>query len=444
MTSPNSDSRPASAGKGKRFFSIAAVAVLVLGAGGYGGVKYVRNLAYESTDNAFVEGVVVRVSPRTLGPVVRVAVQDNQHVAAGDLLVEIDSKDIQVQLDAARAALKGAESRLQFAQVEVGTVRKTAAAAVEVNRKGVQADEAAVETAKVRFSAARGMLEQAKTHLTAAEAGVAQARAADDAAEAEAQRTGKDLERYEKVFKEGGITPSQFDLFTTTARSAAAARVAAQSRIAAAEAQVVEAKAAIGTAEENVRQAESGIKEKQVVAEQAKARLAATDVAAESLAKAEAERDRAASDVEQLKAQVRQAELNLSYTRVVAPQAGTVTKKSVEVGDYVRPGQALLGLVADEKWIVANFKETQLERVKSGQTVDVRVDAYPDVSLKGRVDSIQRGTGSRFSLLPAENATGNYVKVVQRVPVKIILDGPIPAEAPLSLGMSVIPYVRVK
>jgi len=255
-------------------------------------------------------------------------VQDNQHVAAGNLLVEIDSKDIQAQLDGARAALKGAEARLQSAQVEVATVRKTAAAAVEVNRKGVQAGEAAVETARIRRSAAQS---NAGAGTDASDRGHGRSGAGEggaDAAEAEASRTRKDLERYEKVFKDGGITPSQFDLFATAARSAAAATWQPE-RIAAAEAQVVEAKAAIQTAEETVRQADSQIKETQIVADQAKARLTASDVAP-SLWPSRGRARSSRHTVEQLKAQVRQAELNLSYTRVVAPQRAGGPRKSVE------------------------------------------------------------------------------------------------------------------
>jgi membrane fusion protein (multidrug efflux system) len=409
---------------------IAIVVLAVLVAGGVGFRRFVHHLSYEDTDNAFVEGIVVHVSPRVPGPVVKVAVRDNQHVAAGDLLVEIDSKDIQTRLDGVRAALKGAESRLQSAQVDVDTVRKTAKAAVDAERGGVQAAEASVETAKVSIAAAQSMLAQARTHLTAAKAGA-------DASEAEATRAKKDLDRYENVFKNGGIPQAQLDGYATVARSTAAGQVAAEARVA-------EAEAGIAAAEDAVRQTESQIRTAEAVAGQARSRLTASNVADERLAKVEAEKDRAAADVEQLKAQVRQAELDLSYARVTAPQSGTVTKKSVEEGDYVRPGQALIGLVADEKWVVANFKETQLQHMKPGQDVEIHVDAYPGTSFKGKVDSIQRGTGSRFSLLPSENATGNYVKVVQRVPVKITLEGPIPSETPLSLRMSVVPYVKVK
>jgi membrane fusion protein (multidrug efflux system) len=429
MTTPSPSPLPA-AKRSKRRVLIAVGVLAVLVAGVFGVRKFVHSLSYEDTDNAFIEGIVVRVSPRVPGPVVRVAVKDNQHVAAGDLLVEIDAKDIQNHLDGVRAALKGAESRLQSAQVDVDTVRKTAKAAVDAVRGGVEAAEASLETARVGFAASQSMLAQARTHLTAAKAKA-------EATGAEAVRAKKDLERYQNVYQSGGIPQAQLELIATAAQSASSAKVAA-------DAQVTEAEAAIATAEDAVHQAESQVRVAEAVAGQARSRLAASDIADEQLAKSEAERNRSAADVEQLKAQVRQAELDLSYTRVAAPQAGTVTKKSVEEGDFVRPGQPLIGLVADEKWVVANFKETQLEHMKPGQDVEIHVDAYPAASFKGKVDSIQRGTGSRFSLLPSENATGNYVKVVQRVPVKITLEGSIPAETPLSLGMSVVPYVKVK
>jgi membrane fusion protein (multidrug efflux system) len=252
------------------------------------------------------------------------------------------------------------------------------------------------------------------------------------------------LGRYEALYKTGGITASQLDQYAAIARATAAALKAAQRRIAVAQAQAAEANAGVKTAEDMVRVAESQVKEAQAMAGEAQGRFAGVDIAEERLAGAEAQKTLASADVERLRAEVAQAELDLSYTRICAAQAGTVTKKSVEVGDYVRPGQAILGIVADEKWVVANFKESQLQHMKLGQPVSIRVDAYPGVALSGHVDSVQKGTGARFSMLPSENATGNYVKVVQRVPVKIVFDGPLPPDCPLSLGMSVVPEVEVK
>jgi membrane fusion protein (multidrug efflux system) len=150
------------------------------------------------------------------------------------------------------------------------------------------------------------------------------------------------------------------------------------------------------------------------------------------------------AEIEQARAAVQQAELELSYTTIVAPEAGRITRKSVEAGAYVQVGQALLAVVSDDLWIVANFKETQLTNMTPGQPVEISVDAYPHALFKGHVDSIQAGTGAHFSLLPPENATGNYVKVVQRVPVKIVFDAPPDPQHALAPGMSVVPEVKIR
>jgi membrane fusion protein (multidrug efflux system) len=167
--------------------------------------------------------------------------------------------------------------------------------------------------------------------------------------------------------------------------------------------------------------------------------------AAESeVALSEAGVETAAAGVQQAEARLQQAELNLSYTKIVAPRSGRVTGRTVQLGNYVQPGQALLTLVPDEMWVIANFKETQLTDLRPGQAADVRVDAYPNRKFKGHVDSLQAGSGAQFSLLPPENAVGNYVKVVQRIPVKIVFDEPLPPDLDIAPGMSVVPQVRVK
>jgi len=352
---------------------------LVLGAalvagGVYGVGRYLDARHYETTDNAFIEGRAVAVSPRVSGHVLRVHISDNQHVAAGDLLVELDPNDFESRAVEARGALSAAQAKVSAAQAALATIHTTAPAIVEQGRSGVASAEAALQ-----------------------------------AVEAEARRAASDLARYEALFKAGGITASQLDTYRSVATATEANRMAAEKRVA-----------------------------------EAQAALAAVDVAAERIAQAEAEVARAQGEVTEKQARVRQAELDVSYTRLYAPEAGTVTKKAVEPGVYVRTGQGLFALVADEKWVVANFKETQLKDMRVGQMVEARIDAYPTLRLEARVESIQRGTGARFSLLPAENATGNYVKVVQRVPVKLVFTAPPPADLPLSLGMSVEPKVRVR
>ncbi len=258
--------------------------------------------------------------------------------------------------------------------------------------------EAKLAAAKAQQAAAVSRREQAKAQLAAGEAGVEQARAGLVAAEAEAARTQADLKRYQSV-ESRAVARSQVDAAETQARSAAAQAEVARAKIAAAEAQVGLAKAGLQTA---------------------------------------------AADIAQCEAATRQAELNLSYTRITAPDDGRVTKRAVEEGAYVQPGQALMAVVSHRLWVIANFKETQLEAMRVGQPVKLRIDAYPGLKLTGKVESFQAGAGARFSLFPPENASGNFIKVVQRVLVKIVFDTPPDARYTLGPGMSVEPSVRVK
>ena len=257
--------------------------------------------------------------------------------------------------------------------------------------------QAKLDQAQADLAAARSRFDQAKAQLGVDQAKAAQQRANVVAAEAEAKQAGADLKRYQAV-GELGVSASRLDLAATQARSTAALVEVARNKALAAEAQLGLSKANIETA---------------------------------------------GAEVQRSQAAVRQGELDLSYTQVKAPEAGLVTHRTVEAGAYVQPGQALLAVVPRQVWVVANFKETQLTHMRPGQPVEVKVDAYPQLKLAGHVDSIQAGAGARFSLLPPENASGNYVKVVQRVPVKIALDHVDAVRQILGPGMSVEPEVRV-
>jgi membrane fusion protein (multidrug efflux system) len=258
--------------------------------------------------------------------------------------------------------------------------------------------EASLSHARADLAAASSQANQSRAQVKVSEAKVAQAQAAVTSAEAEAQRANDDLKRYQSV-ESRAVSKSAFDLAQAQARSANANLEAAYSQTNAAEAEVVLSEAGVETATAAVQQAE---------------------------------------------AKLQQAELNLSYTKIIAPLDGRVTARTVQLGQYILPGQALLALVPKDVWVTANFKETQLTYMKPGQPVELGVDAYPNRKFKGRVDSLQAGTGARFSLLPPENAVGNYIKVVQRVPVKIVFDEPLPTNLDIAPGMSVVPKVKVK
>jgi membrane fusion protein (multidrug efflux system) len=255
-----------------------------------------------------------------------------------------------------------------------------------------------LETAKANLASSEAKLVQAQAQLEAATSDLAQSRADVKEAQATADNAAKDLARNKELKQSGAIAQREFDTSQTQALSSKAAYDSKRQSALSAEAQVRVAGAQVKAAEASAVQAQAILDS---------------------------------------------AELRLSYTKIFAPADGRVTRKNVEPGSYVQTGAALLAIVPPETWVIANFKETQLDEMRPGQPVDIRIDAYPSLDLHGRVESIQSGTGSRFSLLPSENATGNFVKVVQRVPVKIVFTD-LPKDAPeFSPGMSVVPTVHV-
>ena len=335
----------------KRFIPlVVALGLLIIGAAAVYYFLAVR--PYETTDDAFIDGHMIQISPQVSGHVLTVLIDDNQLVKKGDPLAQIDPRDYDVALTQARANLAAAQSRLAQAQHQV-------------------------------------IVSRAKAE---------QERAAVGVAEAEAARAEANLARYQNV-ESRAVSREQVDAAIAAAHSSAAALEEARKKADASDAQIGQDQTQIPTADAGVQQAE---------------------------------------------AVLRQAELNRSYADITAPEDGWVTRRIVERGQYVQVGQALLAIVPRNVWITANFKETQLTHMKPGQPVWIEVDAFPQRKFRGHVDSIQAGTGAQFSLLPPENAAGNYVKVVQRVPVKIVLDEGEDPNFPLPLGASVVPRVKVR
>lgn len=341
----------------------------------------------ESTDDAFIDGDVVDVAPRIAGKVSAVHFTDNQSVKAGDLLVELDPADFDAALARARAEFAAAEARGRSAAAQVALAHSSTDAVLEQARGGL--------------AQAKAALEQRKAQL--------------DGAVADEERARADMKRY-RALSAGDYTSRQrLDTAQAEARRTAAAVRGARNAVDAGRADVARAEGTLHDA----------------------------DTAAQQLAVREAELAAATAAAQSARAAVRQAELSLSYTRVVAPHDGHIVRKNVSAGDVTLAGQKMAALVFGAPWVVANFKETQLGRMRPGQPVTITVDAYDGYTLRGHVDSVQRGTGAYFSLLPPENATGNYVKVVQRVPVKIVIDDSLDPARPLGLGMSVVPTVDV-
>lgn len=366
-------------GAGKKPLLLAGAAILAVGAV-FGYRFFVHILSHESTEDAFVEARVVSISPRVAGHVARVLVDDNQKVSEGDLLVEVDARDFEVALGIARARLASARAAKKEAEAMVAMARN-------------KMEEQGASLSSIRAALAR------------ARSGVAEVAAGHD-------RDESDLERVKQIAEAGAVSRQEYDHARAQATMSRAQLNSARKQVDTEAARIAQAKASIGAAENELQQA-----------------YALVEV-----------RD---AELREARAEVRRAELNLSYTRITAPCDGHVTKKAVEPGNYVQVGQKLFAVVGRDVWVVANFKETQIADMRPGQPVEIEVDAYPDTPFTGHVDSIQRGTGSRFTLLPPENATGNFIKVVQRVPVKIALDHPAGDHRLLAPGMSVVPSVDV-
>ena len=389
---------------------IGAVLLLILGAGVWAWTTSGR----ENTDDAQVDAHVTQMAARVGGTVTKVAVDDNQLVEAGTLLVQLDPGDYQVAVDKARAELADAEANAVAAQSSVPITSTTAASNVTTARGGITQAQSGVTASEKEIEAARARLVSAQARLREAEANAA--------------KSARDVERLRGLLAKDEVSQQQFDATSATAEAQKAAVDSARS-------QVAEAEAGIRVAESKLAQARAG--EDQAHAEMQTAQTGPSQVAA-TKARATAAEARA----QQMRAALAQAELNLQYTTVKAPVRGVVSKKGINPGQVVQAGQPLLAIVQiDDVWVTANFKETQLKDMRPGQRAVISVDAYGGREYKGKVDSIAGATGARFSLLPPENATGNFVKVVQRVPVKIVLDPGQDPEHLLRPGMSVTPTV---
>jgi membrane fusion protein (multidrug efflux system) len=393
------------------------VIVVVVAAAVGTGVWVWATSGRESTDDAQVDAHVTPIAARVGGTVVAVPVADNRDVAAGTVLVEIDRRDYEIALERARAELADAEAAAEEARASVPIASTTTASNVSAASGGVEQANAAMLEAEQGVEAARARLATAQAHVREAEAN--------------ATRTARDVERLKPLLAKDEIAQQQFD-------AAVAAADAASAGVDAGRAQVREAELGIRVAESRLAQARVGT-------QTSAAELRTAQTGPQQVAATRARAAAAEARVRQAQAVVKQAELDLEHATVKAPVGGIVSRKTVEIGQVIQPGQPLMTIIPlDEVWITANFKETQLEDMRPGQRVTVEVDAYGGRELTGRVDSVAAATGARFSLLPPDNATGNFVKVVQRVPVRIALDEGQDPEHVLRPGMSVEPTVHTR
>jgi membrane fusion protein (multidrug efflux system) len=393
---------------------IAAAVVVVIAVGLY---IWLSSRGREATDDAQVDGHIAQIAARVGGTIVKVNVDNNQAVGAGGVLVQIDPRDYEIAVLRAKADLADAQANASAARTGVPIARVETTAGVSTATGGLEQANAGVGMADREIQAAQANLVTAQSHLREKEA--------------TATKTMRDVERLRGLVQKDEISQQQFDAAVATADSARAAADAEKSEVASAQ-------VAITVAEQRAAAARGA-------ASQARASLANAATAPQQLKVTQSRADAAEARVQQAEAALKQAELNLQYTTVRAPSAGVISRKTIEPGQVVQPGQPLLALVdLDSIWITANFKETQLKSMRPGQKAIVEVDALGGKEFDGHVDSIAAATGAKFSLLPPENATGNFVKVVQRIPVKIVLENGQDPNHLLRPGMSVTPTVRVQ
>lgn len=371
-----------------------------------------------TTDDAQVDGDITPIAAKIHGSVSEVAVRSNQRVKAGDVLARLDPRDCQAKVEQMKAALALAQNRARAARLGVPLTQET-------TESGTANARAQLAAAQAELARSRQSYEQGATaELSFSRANVAVAQATFEKAQA-------DLERMKPLAANAEISQQQYDAFLAAARVAESQLAAARDRLNSAEQDVSMRKTAVAAAEARVRQAEAALKTAEANTQQ----VPITSAQAQS----------ASSSVNQARADLAAAELQLGYTTLIAPTDGVVTRKSVEPGQIVQSGQSLMVIVPLERvWVTANFKETQLRDVHPGQKTEIRVDMYGGRKFSGRVNSIAGATGSRLSLLPPENATGNFVKVVQRIPVKIVLDPVSEPNYVLRPGMNVVATIITK
>lgn len=428
---------------------------------------------FVTTDDAFVEGNITIISSKLPAHVTKVHVTENQRVKKGELLIELDSSEADAKAAQAKAAHQTALANLDKARASVQLARTTGKAGINEASSNLKASRTGVEQTKIQSAqklnavdlarnqavTAAANLKQTEAQLPGSEAAIEQAKAQVNAAKNRLDVAQTDFNRDQRLYKDGIVSSQKLDQTGRELSEARASHLSAEKQVDIAQsrynslkrqveadsARLKEAQSNIAAAENEYRQSVSQIQMASSGADESLARLQDAAAMPSRVAVEESEVGSAQAEVEKCEAAVNQAELEQSYARIFATQDGYISRKAVQEGQLVQQDQELLTITQDGIWIIANFKETQLEKIQPGKIVDIKIDAYPGATFRGKVDSVQAGTGSRFSLLPPENATGSFVKVVQRVPVKIVFDEmPDSSKYVIVPGMSAVPRVHIR
>lgn len=397
---------------------LAALGVGAIAAGIFGLRWWQYASTHEETNDAFVGGHIHPVSSRVNGTVAAVLVEENQSVKQGQTLVRLDPRDFQNQVQQAQAALSQAQQQSQTAKSQIALSAQTTQGTTTQAQGNVSSAAAAITNAQAA-------VQEAQAGVPVAQSGLAQA-------EANLQRAQADFSRYSTLLQRGAISTQQFETARNAYQVAVAQRNSAQDQVRQAQSRVTQAQQDVASAQAQLTASQGGLQEAQAGQAQTQSNRNQYQAALAAVTKAQA--------------QLKNAQLQLSYTNITAPITGTAGNKNVEAGQRIQPGAPLMSVVDGRSWVVANFKETQLEEMQPGDSVQIRLDAFPNHPFSGHVESLSPASGSQFALLPPDNATGNFTKVVQRIPVRVVFEPESIRgyETRIAPGMSAVVSVTVK
>ncbi len=417
VVSPRTQPEPSHFSPGKFIIlSLLGVGVVIAVIFGFRWWHYAQ--IHEETDNAYTTGHINPVTARISGTVTQILVDDNQTVSQGALLVKLDPNDYQVSLQQAQAALEASVRQADVAKTNIGV--------------GATNAQGQTTTAQGNIDAAAAVIATNQAALAEAQAGVPVVQAQLAGVEANLTKAQLDYQRYAELVEEGAVSRQQYDSAKATYEALIAQRDAMKE-------QVNQARARVAQAQENLTNAQAKL-------ESSKGGLQQADATNQQTLASQQQYKVALAAIAQAQTQVKNAQLQLSYTIITAPVAGIIGNKTVEIGQRVQPGQTLLSVVQEQPWVVANFKETQLEKMQPNQEVEIKLDAFPQHIFKGKVNSMAPASGAKFALLPPDNSTGNFTKIVQRIPIKIVFEPESIKgyEARITPGMSAIVTVETR
>ncbi|MEH2415237.1 HlyD family secretion protein [Nostoc sp.] len=401
---------------------LAALGVGAIAAGTFGYHYWQYASTHQETDNATVAGNIHQISSRIPGTVSEVLVNDNQLVQPGQLLVNLDPRDYQSQVQQAQAALENARGQALAAQANIALTSQTTTGKTTQAQGDVSGAVAAISTAQAAVQEAQAGIPAAQAEVRLAEAGIPAAQAQVAQTNANLENAQADYNRYKQLYESGAIARQQLDASKAAFNVATAQKNGAVQGVQQAEAKLASARVGVAKAQSQLAQAQENVTNAQAKLAASKGGLQQATAGGQDTTVKRSQYEAAKAAIAQSEASLKNAQLQLSYVNVTAPSAGRIGRKNVEVGNRVAAGTPLMAIVDNQYWVIANFKETQLEKMRPGEPVEIKLDTFPHHTFIGRVDSISPASGAQFALLPPDNATGNFTKVVQRIPVKIVFD----------------------